>query len=173
MINRKILIPLICIIIFLSCTPSQKNTNRSIATIDSTFEVRKNNDSLDIIKQKLDSLSSLYHPKMEIPDSLKVSTSKFNTLVNLYSSKIMSDDTLFNTKDYITMLRIFNTIRTNEGLVKQYENYYDLHRKKMFGKIIVELEMSIWPTKSFYSKKYNLFVGGISQHANSYYKIID
>ncbi len=94
----------------------------------------------------------------------------------LEKMKIDTSSVNISTDEAIVMVRIFNTLNVyREMRVKNAPNnygaFYEIFFKKYFFKIVKIIDGKIAKGMSYYSKKFNLYVGGF-EHQNSQYNIL-
>jgi hypothetical protein len=95
----------------------------------------------------------------------------FNKKIEKYLNLMLSNGEL-NQLDYIAMVRIYNTLEINNLISekKTYDEFMNSFIPKFLLKAEKELEATLSKGMSYYSKKYNLYIGG-KYHNNSIYKI--
>lgn len=83
--------------------------------------------------------------------------------------KTISD---FESADYLTMVRIYNTIQSNKLSEKQQmcKEFAELFQSQYVSKAISSLEASLTKGMAWYSQKYNVYIGG-RPHENSQFKL--
>jgi hypothetical protein len=113
-------------------------------------------------------LSSLVYP---VPQpgcvGIPLSQVEFNNSVDRIN-ELYSSGNISLKRDFILSVRIYNTI-TLDRMINENERYklfYDNFTTEYFPKTVEKLKASLSKGMTFYSKKYDLYIGG-QRHANS------
>lgn len=103
-----------------------------------------------------------------------IGKTEFEKLVSVYTEYTGNNDTL-SFEDIVIMIRLYNTITHDTLLNKSDGNYAGFTKVFMlqFAEVAAK-RIEAYPTKgmAYYSKKYDLYIGG-PPHANSQYYITD
>lgn len=75
---------------------------------------------------------------------------------------------------YIEIIKLYNTISWNDGTLEneKFKNFYNLVRTEILSVAIHKLNARLSTGMGYYSKKYDLRIGG-SMNSNSYFTIRD
>lgn len=103
--------------------------------------------------------SSRYIREGDTTIGIPIKKSTFDKKVSKYI-KLMSDWTEFTSKDYVEMVRLFNTIGDSD-LIKTdyYRMYYHVFLVMYIKKVGQTLDAHLMKGMSMYSKKYNIWIG--------------
>jgi hypothetical protein len=102
-----------------------------------------------------------------------ISAHEFDSLVDSLSSKFKSDTSAKGIKDYLLLIRVGNTIAFDhlyESSTKCNE-LFTLFASKYMDTIVKLTDATISIGLSYYSKKYDLQIGGVKTK-NNWYRII-
>ena len=102
---------------------------------------------------------------------IEISKQNFDTMFQKYLYK-MENGSLFEIEDYLTIIRLNNTIEKGNLTYPKAKEYNELFTNKYLIKAVEILDASLWKGGAFYSIKYGLFIGG-KPHQNSQYYIKD
>jgi len=102
---------------------------------------------------------------------IPIEAQAFLTLVTQALEK-MANTADFSTDEHITLVRIWNTIQANKLSDKQatFKRYTEQYRTTYMPQAIAKLEASLTKGMSWYSQKYDIYIGGIP-HENSQYQL--
>ena len=110
-------------------------------------------------------------------DSVGIAVTKkyFDSIFNYYNSYIkVSEKSEITTKEYIEIMRIYNTI----GFIKDYKanNLYFNYQNRVYDNLLLDAVEKLCANESiggsFYSIKHKLYIGGL-RDSNSMYRIIE
>ncbi len=75
--------------------------------------------------------------------------------------------------DHLYMVRLYNTLSVNSKFLSQDKcsEFYHLYSDEILRVSVTVLEAKITKGWAYYSKKYNVYIGGPEFHANSQYII--
>jgi hypothetical protein len=98
-----------------------------------------------------------------------ISVDSLHRLSNIY----LEDNNEFTASDYISMTKIYNTLSINDSLLKlkYFMDFYGHYKNIYLFKCIEILEMHIGKGMCYYSKKYNIYIGGPLKPNNSQYNL--
>jgi hypothetical protein len=104
---------------------------------------------------------------------IPIKAAKFDTLVNTLLGKFRTTDSSKSIDDYLSLVRVVNTIEF-EDLEHKNENYDEL--SNLFFKKCLETTIKVTDAKisiglGYYSKKYDIQIGG-RKTRNNFYKIM-
>ncbi len=109
---------------------------------------------------------------------IPIGETEFRLIVanELEKMKMVTSSMYISTDEAIVMTRIFNTLNVyREMRVKDAPNnygaFYEIFFRKYFFKIVEIIDGKIAKGMSYYSKKFNLYIGGL-EHQNSQYFIL-
>jgi len=96
-----------------------------------------------------------------------VAKSEFDKSVDELN-KLYTNNASLKRSDYILSVRIYNTIAMNNliNANSEYKTFYEFFSRKYLGQTARALHAKMAKGFCFYSKKYDLFIGG-EPHANS------
>ena len=103
---------------------------------------------------------------------IEISSTEFNCELDKYIVYMDSCDNL-KIQDFIIIARIYNTIEMNNlnDTKESYKIFINKFTSKYLNLVIKGLEATLTKGMCYYSKKYDLFIGG-EPHNNSMYRII-
>lgn len=109
---------------------------------------------------------------------IPISKTEFDQKVSDYLDRMMNGSK-FNTKEYIDMVRVYNTIGWSFSTpANQYRLFYDAFLVVYTRPAAKRLQAGLSKGMSLYSKKYNLYIGdgpivqnGVSASDNSKFKV--
>jgi hypothetical protein len=106
------------------------------------------------------------------PQGIPIARDEFRGLVEEYTRRIAADDTSFSAADYVTMIRLWNTIES--GRLRQADPLFERFAAAFFpGQVQHATDvLSATPTKgmALYSREHDVYLGG-HPHANSRYRV--
>jgi len=102
-----------------------------------------------------------------------ISPQKFDSLVSSLLIKFKSDTSEKKMEDYILMVKVCNTIGFDQLVdsSKIYKELFNLYNLKYVKTIAEATDATISIGYSYYSKKYDLQIGGI-RTKNNFFKIV-
>lgn len=102
-----------------------------------------------------------------------ISQQKFDSVADSLLVKFGSDSTEKKIDDYLQLIRVGNTIAFNvhSDTAKKYKDLLNLYLFKYMNKIAKLTDASISVGFSYYSRKYDIQIGGIKTK-NNFYKIV-
>jgi hypothetical protein len=105
---------------------------------------------------------------------IRISIKQFDSLTQYLLVKFHSDSSLKSMEDYLQIVRVGNTIVFDqmEDNNKSYNELYYLYGRKYMPTIAKVLDAEISIGLSFYSKKYDLLIGG-RKTKNNFYRIVN
>jgi hypothetical protein len=101
---------------------------------------------------------------------IPITRESFDSLVNASIHLLKAKDTPISLFDYMVMIRLFNTIEENELTDTKSKTFRDLFFPSAIGEAAKAIDAGIGKGMCYYSKKYDLYIGG-SPHQNSQYLI--
>jgi hypothetical protein len=102
---------------------------------------------------------------------IEISQSDFDAKI-ARAIKVMSSRDSATIQDFIEFIRLHNTIEINNlENRKPYSVFKELFTTKYLELTIAKLEATLSKGMSYYSRKYDLYIGG-KPHVNSMYKIL-
>jgi hypothetical protein len=104
---------------------------------------------------------------------IPISPEQFDSLASVILIKFQSFDDSKSLKDDIIFIRLINTIHFEKliDISNKYDSLNDLFFKKYLNKIVIITDAQISIGMSYYSKKYDLQIGG-KKTKNNFYRII-
>lgn len=117
----------------------------------------------------LSCVSHAQHSSIINNDTLKICLDDFNFEIDKRTNFILENNTM-RIDDAIVMVRLANSIPFNKDLPKNdnYENYSKLFFGKYSEAAAKLLEAGLSRGMAYYSKDYNIYIGGLP-HLNSMY----
>jgi hypothetical protein len=92
---------------------------------------------------------------------IPISKIDFDHLVNKFSDIMQKGDTITDVNDYVTIVRLFNTIYYSELYqIGAYRKFANLYSPPYSILAIKKLDAISQKGLYFYSKKYDLYIGG-------------
>lgn len=111
---------------------------------------------------------------MEEKKGIDMGRQAFDSLVIEYIGKMKAGGDRFSGNDFITPVRIWNTVNA-AGLYDKpgpYKEFYDLFYPDLFRLAASELNTVLTKGMAFYSREHDLWLGG-KLNANSYFSLKD
>jgi hypothetical protein len=107
-----------------------------------------------------------------VKKAIEIRKQTFDTLILDYISKIRERHSEFSQKDYITLVRIWNTISINNLQAEKghYLEFYNLFYTDLFKLACTELQATLTKGLAFYSAEHDLWFGG-TLNENSYFSL--
>ena len=101
---------------------------------------------------------------------IAISAHEFDSLVNSCLSKFKSDTSAKGIKDYLLLIRVGNTIGFNHlyDSSTKYNQLFSLFASKYMDSIVKLTDATMSIGASYYSKKYDLQIGGLKTGNNCY-----
>jgi hypothetical protein len=105
-----------------------------------------------------------------VKKAIEIRKQTFDALILDYISRIKESHPEFSLKDYITLVRIWNTISINnlQAEEEHYLEFYNLFYTDLFKLACTELQATLTKGLAFYSEEHDLWFGG-TLNENSYF----
>lgn len=110
----------------------------------------------------------------EEPIGIPIGRERLRTLADDYRGRIEAADESLTAGDYVTMIRLWNTIES--GRLREQDAAFDRYAAAFFPRQVQRATdvLGLTPTKgmALYSREHDVYLGG-RPHANSQYRVDD
>ena len=101
---------------------------------------------------------------------IPISQTKFDSLIDISIKLLETSSNNITREEFLIMIRLFNTIDVFNLTGNRYKKFRNLFFPNYVDRASKSINAKLWKGMSYYSKEYDIYIGG-RPHSNSQYII--